>query len=108
MILIFLSFFISKSLIIEIQFFHKYYQNSHKYYLFVYLEHEWTWDKGNNTYTILLSENNLKVKFHNGHSYGTAVVRGTNILEKGRHHYWEVKMLSYIYGTDIVSIFNKK
>ncbi|XP_071868703.1 SPRY domain-containing SOCS box protein 3 [Bombus fervidus] len=64
--------------------------------------HEWTWDKGNDTYTIVLSENNLKVKFHNGHSYGTAVVRGTNILEKNRHHYWEVKMLSCIYGTDVM------
>lgn len=89
------------------QFFHKYYQNSHKYYLFVYLVHEWTWNKENDTSTIVLSENNLKVKFHNGYSYGTAAVRGTNLLEKGRHHYWEVKMLSCIYGTDIVSIFNR-
>ncbi|XP_068982129.1 SPRY domain-containing SOCS box protein 3-like [Bombus flavifrons] len=64
--------------------------------------HEWTWNKENDTCTIVLSENNLKVKFHNGYSYGTAVVRGTNVLEKGRHHYWEVKMLSCIYGTDIM------
>ncbi|KAK1118426.1 hypothetical protein K0M31_015125 [Melipona bicolor] len=64
--------------------------------------HEWTWDKENAAYTIILSENNLEVKFHNGYSYGTAAVRGTKVLEKGRHHYWEVKMLTSIYGTDIM------
>ena len=72
------------------------------------LVHEWTWDKENAAYTIILSENNLEVKFHNGYSYGTAAVRGTKVLEKGRHHYWEVKMLTSIYGTDIVNIFQEK
>lgn len=63
--------------------------------------HEWTWDKENDTYSIVLSENNLTVEFHSSHNYDV-VVRGTNILEKGRHHYWEVKMLSDICGTDII------
>ncbi|XP_017890042.1 SPRY domain-containing SOCS box protein 3-like [Ceratina calcarata] len=64
-------------------------------------EHEWAWDEENALYTNL-SENNLEVEFHNGYSYGTAAVRGTRMLEKGRHHYWEVKMLTFIYGTDVM------
>ncbi|XP_043793291.1 SPRY domain-containing SOCS box protein 3-like isoform X2 [Apis laboriosa] len=64
--------------------------------------HEWAWDKENATYTIILSKNDLEVKFHNGYSYGTAAVRGNKILEKGRYHYWEIKMLTPVYGTDIM------
>ncbi|XP_034192762.2 SPRY domain-containing SOCS box protein 3 [Osmia lignaria lignaria] len=64
--------------------------------------HEWTWDKEHTTYTTVLSEQDLEVKFHNGFSYGTAVIRGNKALEKGRLHYWEVKMLTPIYGTDIM------
>lgn len=65
--------------------------------------HEWTWDKEHTTYTTVLSEQDLEVKFHNGFSYGTAAIRGNKALEKGRLHYWEVKMLTPIYGTDIVN-----
>lgn len=63
--------------------------------------HEWTWDAESAVYTNL-SENDLKVDFHNGYSYGTAAIRGTKSLEQGRHHYWEVKMLTFVYGTDIM------
>ncbi|KOC64761.1 SPRY domain-containing SOCS box protein 3 [Habropoda laboriosa] len=64
--------------------------------------HEWVWDNKNSTYAIVLSENNLEVKLHDEYSLGTAVVRGNKLLEKGRHHYWEVKMLTTVYGTDIM------
>ncbi|CAK9822594.1 SPRY domain-containing SOCS box protein 3 [Anthophora retusa] len=64
--------------------------------------HEWTWDNENATYAVVLSEDNLEIKFHKEYSYGTAAVRGNKLLEKGRHHYWEVKMLTTIYGTDIM------
>lgn len=64
--------------------------------------HEWTWDKDHASCAVDLSEDNLEVKFHNGYSCGTAVVRGDKPLEKERHHYWEVKMVTPIYGTDIM------
>ncbi|XP_076751085.1 SPRY domain-containing SOCS box protein 3 [Xylocopa sonorina] len=65
-------------------------------------EYEWVWDRENATRTIVLSDDNLDVKFHNGYSYGTAAIRGNKLLEKGKHHYWEVEMLSPTYGTDIM------
>ncbi|OAD56958.1 SPRY domain-containing SOCS box protein 3 [Eufriesea mexicana] len=64
--------------------------------------HEWQWDKNNATYSIVLSENDLEVQFHNEYSFGTAAVRGTKVLEKGRYHYWEIKMLTPTYGTDVM------
>lgn len=66
---------------------------------------EWTWDEKLSTSSITLSENNLNVKFHPIYSTGTAVVKGNKPLEKGRHHFWEVLMITQIYGTDVVSLF---
>ncbi|XP_011297283.1 SPRY domain-containing SOCS box protein 3 [Fopius arisanus] len=65
-------------------------------------EHEWSWDEKLVTKTAELSEHNLEVKFHPGYSNGTAAVRGNRILDKDRHHYWEIKMLTPIYGTDVM------
>lgn len=65
-------------------------------------EHEWTWDAEHATYTASLSDHNLEVKFHEGYSSGTAAARGNKVLEKGRHHYWEVKMVTPVYGTDVM------
>ncbi|XP_074116269.1 SPRY domain-containing SOCS box protein 3 isoform X2 [Cotesia typhae] len=64
--------------------------------------YEWTWDERLTSRKFLLSQNNLEVKFHPGYSDGTVAVRGNKILSKGRHHYWEVEMLSQIYGTDVM------
>ncbi|CAL7949560.1 unnamed protein product [Xylocopa violacea] len=64
--------------------------------------YEWVWDKENIAHTILLSDDNLEVMFHNGYSYGTAAIRGNKLLENGKHHYWEIEMLSPTYGTDIM------
>lgn len=64
--------------------------------------HEWTWDKELAAHTVVLSEQDLEVKFHHEYSHGTAAIRGNKLLEKGRLHYWEVKMLAPIYGTDIM------
>ncbi|KYN01078.1 SPRY domain-containing SOCS box protein 3 [Cyphomyrmex costatus] len=65
-------------------------------------KHEWTWDKTFSTSSIKLSDNNLNVIFHPVYSTGTAVVKGNKSLEKGRHHYWEVLMVTHIYGTDVM------
>lgn len=64
--------------------------------------HEWTWDKKNASYTATFSDDNLEVKFHGGYSFGTAAARGNKLLEKGKHHYWEVKMITAVYGTDVM------
>ena len=65
---------------------------------------EWEWDEEHATYSVILSKQNSEVMFHNGFSCGTAAVRGNKLLEKDRHHYWEVEMLTPIYGTDVVSV----
>lgn len=68
-------------------------------------KHEWTWDEKLSSSSIRLSEYNLNVKFHPVYSTGTAVVKGSRPLEKGRHHFWEILMITQIYGTDVVSLF---
>ncbi|XP_044584002.1 SPRY domain-containing SOCS box protein 3-like isoform X3 [Cotesia glomerata] len=70
--------------------------------LLMVLVYEWAWDERLTSRKSLLSQNNLEVKFHPGYSDGTVAVRGDKILSKGRHHYWEVEMLSQIYGTDVM------
>lgn len=51
-----------------------------------------------------LSNDNVEVTFHPKSSPGTAVIRGNKPLKKGKHYYWEIKILSCLYGTDVVSI----
>lgn len=50
----------------------------------------------------VIFEDNI-VTFHPIYSQGTAVVRGDTPLEHGRHHYWEIKIMSFLTGTDLVS-----
>lgn len=66
-------------------------------------KHEWTWDEKCSTSSTKLSNNNLSVTFHPVYSTGTAVVKGNKPLEKGRHHFWEIVMVTHVYGTDVVS-----
>lgn len=65
-------------------------------------KHEWTWDKKLSTSSIKLSDNNLEVTFHPVYSTGTAVAKSNKPLEKGRHHFWEILMITHIYGTDVM------
>ncbi|XP_066586294.1 SPRY domain-containing SOCS box protein 3-like [Prorops nasuta] len=65
-------------------------------------EHEWIWDTNFVCNSIELSKHNLEVKFHPGFSSGTAAIRGNTPMEGGKHHFWEVKMLTGIYGTDVM------
>lgn len=66
-------------------------------------EFEWEWDDDFKTSGAFLSCDNRKVSFHADYSCGTAAIRGTKELTDG-HHFWEVKMTSPVYGTDMVSI----
>lgn len=54
---------------------------------------------------MILSDNGQLVTFHPLYSAGTAAAKGDMPLEHNCHYYWEVKMLTDTYGTDIVSRF---
>ncbi|XP_014223311.1 SPRY domain-containing SOCS box protein 3-like [Trichogramma pretiosum] len=64
--------------------------------------HEWEWDTAYETSRLQLAHENLEVKFHPGFSTGTAAVRGNKPMTSGKHHWWEVKMLTPVYGTDVM------
>ncbi|XP_038618774.1 SPRY domain-containing SOCS box protein 3 [Tachyglossus aculeatus] len=62
---------------------------------------EWAWDDLHKSPAALLSCDNRKVNFHTEYSCGTAAVRGTKELADGQH-FWEIKMTSPVYGTDMM------
>jgi SPRY domain-containing SOCS box protein 3 len=62
---------------------------------------DWVWDEENKSAASNLSDDR-EVKFHPDFSSGTAAVRGTKVMKEGQH-YWEVKMVTPVYGTDMVS-----
>ncbi|XP_022916517.1 SPRY domain-containing SOCS box protein 3 [Onthophagus taurus] len=63
--------------------------------------YNWNWEP-QRTGTHVLSNGNREVVFHPVYSPGTAAVRGNKILEKNMHHYWEIKILTKLYGTDVM------
>lgn len=64
---------------------------------------DWEWDDHFKSSGAFLSCDNRKVSFHSDYSCGTAAIRGTKELADGQH-FWEVKMTSPVYGTDMVGI----
>ncbi|XP_036771814.1 SPRY domain-containing SOCS box protein 3 isoform X2 [Manis pentadactyla] len=62
---------------------------------------DWVWDDLNKSSATLLSCDNRKVDFHTEYSCGTAAIRGTKELGEGQH-FWEIKMTSPVYGTDMM------
>ena len=65
--------------------------------------HEWAWDEQVASPATLLSKQNREVRFHPGYSSGTAAVRGDSPFKQGNVYYGEIKMLTSLYGTDVVS-----
>uniref|UniRef100_A0A2A4JJ26 B30.2/SPRY domain-containing protein n=1 Tax=Heliothis virescens TaxID=7102 RepID=A0A2A4JJ26_HELVI len=64
---------------------------------------EWRWALPNRVPRwIELYEEEKMVVFHPMYSCGTAVARGNTALEVNRQYYWEIKMLTQPYGTDIM------
>lgn len=62
---------------------------------------EWTWDKENiQPQTVI---NDHTVQFHPIYSQGTSVVRSNQPLEPNMIHYWEIKIVHWLSGTDLVS-----
>ena len=65
-------------------------------------QHDWTWDAASQSPGVVLVQFNTQIMFHPTYSSGTASIFGTKALESPHHHYWEVKMLSKVYGTDVM------
>ncbi|KAL7873918.1 hypothetical protein SRHO_G00048880 [Serrasalmus rhombeus] len=61
----------------------------------------WVWHEECKSPAVLLSCSNRKVSFHPDYSCGTAAVRGSAELRHGQH-FWEIKMTSPVYGTDMM------
>ncbi|XP_029934335.1 SPRY domain-containing SOCS box protein 3 isoform X2 [Myripristis murdjan] len=62
---------------------------------------DWVWDEHSKSTGAFLSCDNRKVSFHSDYSCGTAAIRGTKELTDGQH-FWEIKMTSPVYGTDMM------
>ncbi|KAL4617886.1 SPRY domain-containing SOCS box protein 3 isoform X2 [Arapaima gigas] len=62
---------------------------------------DWVWDDGSRSTATILSCDNRKVSFHTEYSCGTAAIRGNKELAQGQH-FWEIKMTSPVYGTDMM------
>ncbi|NXX24873.1 SPSB3 protein, partial [Nicator chloris] len=65
---------------------------------------DWVWDDLNKSTATLLTCDNRKVNFHMEYSCGTAAIRGNKELAEGQH-FWEIKMTSPVYGTDMVRVW---
>uniref|UniRef100_A0A8C2DA61 SPRY domain-containing SOCS box protein 3 n=1 Tax=Cyprinus carpio TaxID=7962 RepID=A0A8C2DA61_CYPCA len=62
---------------------------------------DWVWDEESKSSSVTLSCSNQKVSFHSEYSCGTAAIRGAKPLSDGQH-FWEIKMTSPVYGTDMM------
>ncbi|KAK4874172.1 hypothetical protein RN001_013532 [Aquatica leii] len=63
--------------------------------------YEWNWED-DSCVNVVLSNENRDVLFHPVYSSGTAAVKGRVAFKQNLHHYWEVKILTNLYGTDIM------
>ena len=64
---------------------------------------EWTWDAGHKSSAAKIQDDLRTVIFHPNFSNGTAAVRGCAPMREGQH-FWEIKMITPVYGTNMVSI----
>ncbi|XP_052779752.1 SPRY domain-containing SOCS box protein 3-like isoform X2 [Mya arenaria] len=62
---------------------------------------EWTWDSGSKSAASFLKHDQREVVFHVDYSCGTAAVRGSQPMCDDQY-YWEVKMTTPVYGTDMM------
>lgn len=62
---------------------------------------EWIWDDETKSAASYVKDDMREVMFHIDYSCGTAAVRGTLPL-KNDQYYWEIKMTTPVYGTDMM------
>ncbi|XP_052753473.1 SPRY domain-containing SOCS box protein 3-like isoform X1 [Galleria mellonella] len=67
-------------------------------------ESQWKWQQPDerSPSRVVVSDDQKQVTFHPFYSSGTAAVKGDTPLLHNHHYYWEVKMLTETYGTDIM------
>ncbi|XP_063586077.1 SPRY domain-containing SOCS box protein 3-like [Penaeus indicus] len=68
-------------------------------------EFAWVWstrEQGGQAGSVVLGPDQRQISFNPEYSSGTTAVRGCESLPIGHHHYWELKMTSAVYGTDIM------
>ncbi|KAJ8037829.1 SPRY domain-containing SOCS box protein 3 [Holothuria leucospilota] len=66
------------------------------------VDFDWVWDdQGKVKSCVQLSRNKAEVRFHSNYSLGTASARSSEPLTEGQN-YWEIKMVSPVYGTDMM------
>lgn len=66
-----------------------------------YLGFEWQWDDNAKSSSCCLAKMKTEVRFHLDYSCGTAAARGSETMRDGQF-FWEVKMVSPVYGTDMM------
>jgi hypothetical protein len=64
--------------------------------------HEWVWDDSVLTSAARLFLDGQEVHFHPCYSSGTTAVRGSKPCVGGNVYYWEIKVLTPLFGTDVV------
>ncbi|XP_046353158.2 SPRY domain-containing SOCS box protein 3-like [Haliotis rufescens] len=62
---------------------------------------EWNWDDDSKSSATILRADKREVVFHTDYSCGTAAVRGSQSM-KDEQYFWEVKMTTPVYGTDMM------
>lgn len=62
---------------------------------------DWVWDNDAKSFASYLKQDLREVVFHVDYSCGTAAVRGTIPMVEDQY-YWEVKMTTPVYGTDMM------
>lgn len=63
----------------------------------------WRWDRKARTPAIKLCHKGQKVYFHKHYSAGNACIRGDTPMVAGNDYYWEIKILSRVYGSSMVN-----
>lgn len=62
---------------------------------------DWVWDNETKSFASFLKPDSREVLFHVDYSCGTAAVRGTIPMVEDQY-YWEIKMTTPVYGTDMM------
>ncbi|XP_068717671.1 SPRY domain-containing SOCS box protein 3-like [Montipora capricornis] len=65
-------------------------------------DYDWKWDPETLSPSVCLTRGNKEVLFHPDYSCGTAAAKGSQPLTQGSEYYWEIKMTSAVYGTDMM------
>ena len=71
------------------------------YYKLFFTVCEWTWDSRYKSTAAKIQDDARTVIFHPNFSNGTAAVRGSVLMKDGQH-FWEIKMITPVYGTNMV------